>query len=101
MQVTYRPHKRACRPTFYFSSLFDNAHNVLHFDAFANKLLSNVRLKCFSAYVHIDVVVKSSELSNMHADVKFYFISLFGVAAQKLDMKRMCIKTSIRVYAIN
>jgi hypothetical protein len=66
---------------------------MLHFDAFANKLLSTVRLKYFSTYVHIDVVVKSSELSNMHEDVKFKFISLFGVTAQKLDMKMMYIKT--------
>jgi hypothetical protein len=65
---------------------------MLHFDAFANKLLSTVRLKYFSAYVHIDVVVKSSELSSMHEDVKFKFISLFGVTAQKLDMKIMYIK---------
>jgi hypothetical protein len=36
---------------------------MLHFDAFANKLLSTVRLKYFNAYVHIDVVVKSSGLS--------------------------------------
>jgi hypothetical protein len=46
---------------------------MLHFDAFANKLLSTVRLKYFNAYVHIDVVVKSSELSSMHEDVKFKF----------------------------
>jgi hypothetical protein len=65
---------------------------MLHFDAFANKLLSTVRLKCFSAYVHINVVVKSSELSSMHEDVTFKFISLFGVTAQKLDMKIMYIK---------
>jgi hypothetical protein len=62
---------------------------MLHFDAFANKLLSTVHLKDFSAYVHIAVVVKSSELSREHEDVKFKFISLFGVAAQKLDMKIM------------
>jgi hypothetical protein len=53
---------------------------MLHFDAFANKLLSTVRLKNFSAYVHIDVVVKSSELSSMHEDVKFRLISVFGIA---------------------
>jgi hypothetical protein len=74
---------------------------MLHFDAFANKLLSTVRLKYFSAYVHIDVVVKSSELSSMHEDVKFEFISLFGVTAQKLDMKIMYIKTIIKAYVMN
>jgi hypothetical protein len=52
---------------------------MLHFDAFANKLLLTVRLKYFSAYVHIGGVVKSSELSSVHEDVKFNFISLFGV----------------------
>jgi hypothetical protein len=62
MQVTYRPYKRAC--TFYRSSLsvFDNAH-IVTFDAFANKLLSTVHLRYFSAYIHIDVIVKSLELS--------------------------------------
>jgi hypothetical protein len=44
---------------------------MLHFDAFANKLLSVVRLEYFGAYVHIDVVVKSSELSSVHEDAKF------------------------------
>jgi hypothetical protein len=68
---------------------------MLHFDAFANKLLSAFRLKYFSVYVHTDVVVKSSELSGVYADVKFKFISLFGVTAQKLDMKIMYIKTII------
>jgi hypothetical protein len=58
MQVTYRPYKRAC--TFYLSSLFDNAH-IVNFDAFANKLLSTVHLRYFSAYIHIDVIVKSLE----------------------------------------
>jgi hypothetical protein len=95
MQVTYRPYKRACRPTFYLYSLFDNAR-MLHFDAFANKLLSTARLKYFSAYVQIDVVVKSSELSSMHEDVKFKFICFFCVTAQKLDMKIMYIKTIIK-----
>jgi hypothetical protein len=74
---------------------------MLHFDAFANKLLSTVRLKHFSAYVHIDVVMKSSELSNMHADVKFKFISLFGVTVQTLDMKMIYIITIIKAYAMN
>jgi hypothetical protein len=46
----------------------------------------------YSAYVHIDVVVKFSELSSMHEDDKFKFNSLFGVTAQKLDMKIMYIK---------
>jgi hypothetical protein len=67
---------------------------MLYFDAFANKLLSTVRHKYFSAYVHIDVVMKSSELSSMHEYVKFKFISLFGVTPQKLHMKIMYIKTS-------
>jgi hypothetical protein len=60
---------------------------MLHFDSFANKLLSTVRLKYSSANVHTDVVVKSSELSSMHEDVTFKFFSLCSVAAQKLDMK--------------
>jgi hypothetical protein len=42
---------------------------MLHFDAFANKLLSTVRPKYFSAYVHIDVIVGSTELSSMREDV--------------------------------
>jgi hypothetical protein len=71
---------------------------MLHFDAFANKLLSTFRLKYFSAYVHIDVVVKSSELSNKSEDVKFEFISLFVVAAQKLDMKIRYTKSIIKAY---
>jgi hypothetical protein len=53
------------------------------------------------AYVHIDVVVKSSELSSVHEDVKFKFIRLSGVAAQKLDMKIMYIKTIIKAYVMN
>jgi hypothetical protein len=54
-----------------------------HFDAFANKLLSTVHLKYFNAYVQIDVVVKSSELSSRpkHEDVKFKFNSSFCVTA--------------------
>jgi hypothetical protein len=71
MQVTYRPYKRAS--SFYLSLLFDDAYIVI-FDAFANKLLSTAHLKYFSAYIHIDVVVKSSQLSSMHEDVKFKFI---------------------------
>jgi hypothetical protein len=74
---------------------------MLHFDAFANKLLSTVHLKYFSAHIHTDVVVKSSQLSSMHEDVKFKFISLFGVTAQKLDMKKMYIKTIIKTYVMN
>jgi hypothetical protein len=74
---------------------------MLHFDAFANKLLSNVRLKDFNAYVHIDVVVKSSELSSMHEDVKFKFISLLGVTVKNLDMKMMYLKALIKAYAMN
>jgi hypothetical protein len=74
---------------------------MLHFDAFANKLLSNDRLKYFSDYAHIDVVVKSSELSSMHEDAKFKFISLFGVTAQKLDMKIMYIETIMKTDVMN
>jgi hypothetical protein len=70
---------------------------MLHFDAFANKLLSTVRLKYFSAYV----VVTSSELSSMHEDLKFKFISSFGVTAQKLDLKLMYLKTIIKDYIVN
>jgi hypothetical protein len=74
---------------------------MLHFDSLANKLLSTVRLKYSSANVHTDVVVKSSELSSMHEDVTFLFISLFGVTAQKLDMKMMYMKTIIKAYVKN
>jgi membrane-bound acyltransferase YfiQ involved in biofilm formation len=64
MQLTYRPYKRAC--TFYRSSLsvLNNAH-IVTFVAFANKLLSAVYLRYFIAYIHVDVIVKSSELSTM------------------------------------
>jgi hypothetical protein len=62
------------------------------FDAFTNKLLSTAHLKYCSAYIQIDVVVKSS----VHEDVKFKFISLFDAAAQKLDMKIMFIKPIIK-----
>jgi hypothetical protein len=72
-----------------------------YFDTCANQLLSTFRLKYFSGYVHIDVVVKSSEMSSMHEDVKFKFISLFGVTAQKLDMKITYIKTIIKAYVMN
>jgi phosphoglycerol transferase MdoB-like AlkP superfamily enzyme len=79
---------------FYLSSLFDNA-DIVTYRYFANKLLSTFRLKFFSAYVHIDVV-KSSELSSLQEDVKFKFIRLIDIAAEKLDMKIMCMKTVIR-----
>jgi hypothetical protein len=63
---------------------------MLHFDAFANKQLSTVRLEYISTYVHIDVVVKSSQMSIRHEiDVKFRFINLFGITANKLDIKIM------------
>jgi hypothetical protein len=62
---------------------------MLHFSVFAKRLLSIVHLKFFSAYIHFDVV-KSSELSIMHEDVKF--ISFFGVTAQKLNMNILYIK---------
>jgi hypothetical protein len=65
---------------------------MLHFDAFTNKLLSVVRLNYASAYVHIDVVVKSSELSSVDEDLKFEFIRIFCVTAQKLNMKMMYLK---------
>jgi hypothetical protein len=69
---------------------------LLHFDAFANKLLSTVRPKYFSAYVRFDVVVKALELSSMDEDVKFKFLGLLGVAAQKPDMKIIYMKTIIK-----
>jgi hypothetical protein len=65
---------------------------MLHFDAFADKLPSTVRRKYFRAYVHIDVVVKLTGQSSMHADDKFNLISLFGVTAQKLRMRMIYIK---------
>jgi hypothetical protein len=74
---------------------------MLHFDAFANKLLPTVRLKYFNAYVHIEVVVKFSELLSLDEDVKFKFISLFDVTAQKLDTKMMYIKTIKKAYSAN
>jgi hypothetical protein len=58
MQVTYRPYKQAC--IFCIFLRYSTTLILLHFDAFANKLLSTFRLKYFSAVVHIDVVVKSS-----------------------------------------
>jgi hypothetical protein len=100
MQVTYRSYKREC--TFYFSSLFDNAHYVtFRCVRQKKKLLSTVRLKYFSAYVYTDVVVKFLELTSMHADVKYKFIRSFGVTAQKLDMKIMYIKIIIKAYVMN
>jgi hypothetical protein len=54
---------------FCLSSLLYDAHIVI-FDAFTNNLLSTVHLKYFSAYIHIDVIVESLELSSMHEDVK-------------------------------
>jgi hypothetical protein len=53
------------------------------------------------AYVHIDVVVKSSRLSSMHEDIKLQFISLFGVTAQKLDKKIMYIEAVIKEYVMS
>jgi hypothetical protein len=69
---------------------------MLHLDAFSNILLSTVHLNYFSAYVQTDVVVKSSELSSMHEDVKFKFISICDMTAQKLDMKITCIETIVK-----
>jgi hypothetical protein len=63
----------------------------LYFDTCVNQLLLTYRLNYFSAYVHIDVVVKFSSMSNMHEDVKIKFISFFCVTAQKLDMEIRCI----------
>lgn len=57
---------------------------MLHFDAFAKKLLSPVHLKYFSAHIHIQVVVKYLEFSRMHEDVKFKF----GVTARKIDIEK-------------
>jgi hypothetical protein len=73
---------------------------MLHFDALANKLLSTVRLKYFSAYVHTDFVVKSLELSSMHGDVKLKFNSLFGVTPQKVDMKNNVHKAVMKTYVM-
>jgi hypothetical protein len=53
----YHPYKRATG--LYLFLLFGDVH-IVALDAIANKLLSAaVRLKYFSAYIHIDVVVKS------------------------------------------
>jgi hypothetical protein len=91
MQATYRPYKRVCTSFFmyirYLTSLI-----LLYFDTCANQLLSSFRLKYFSAYVHTDVVVKYSYMSNMHEDVKFKFIRLFSATIQKLDMNVMYVK---------
>jgi hypothetical protein len=40
-------------------------------------------------------------MSSLHEDVKFKFISLIGVTAQKLDMKRMYMKTIMKAYVKN
>jgi hypothetical protein len=74
---------------------------LLYFDTCANQLLLTLRLKYFSAYVHIDVVVKYALMSNMHEDVKFQFISFFCVTAQKLHTEIRCIKTIIKAFAMN
>jgi hypothetical protein len=87
LQVMYRPYKRAYT---FFLRYSTTLIIIFTFDTLANKLLSTAHLKYFSAYVHIDVMVKSLELSSIHEDVKFKFISLFGVAAQQLDMKIRC-----------
>jgi hypothetical protein len=57
MQVTYRPYKRACT---FLLSIFVIRHRCYCFilDTCANQLMSTFRLKCFIAYVHIDIVVK-------------------------------------------
>jgi hypothetical protein len=54
---------------------------LLYFDTCANQLLSTFRLKYSNTYVHIDVVVKYSEITSMHEDVKFKFISFLCVTA--------------------
>jgi hypothetical protein len=97
MQVTYRPYKRAC--SCYLSSLSDDAHCVTC-RCVRQQTAVNCSPEILSAYVHIDVVVKSSELASMHEDVKFKFISFFDATAQKLDMKIMYIKTIIKEYVM-
>lgn len=62
MQVMYRPYRRASTVYRYSLSVFDNAH-IDTFDAFANKLLSNVHLKYFCVFIHIDVIENSLDLS--------------------------------------
>jgi hypothetical protein len=74
---------------------------LVYFDRCANQLLLTFRLKYFSAYVRIDIVVKYSQMSNMHAYVKFKFISYFCVTAQKLHMEIRCIKTIIKAVVMN
>jgi hypothetical protein len=72
---------------------------MLHFDAFANKLmLSTFRLKYFRAYVHIDVVVKSSDLPSMHEDVRYQFIWCYSPkAGYENDVhKNHCKSVSVR-----
>jgi hypothetical protein len=84
----------------YFLSFFTiRRRSYFTFYAFANKLLSDVQLKYFSAYILTDVVIKSLELSSRHEDVKF--INLFGVAAQKVDVKIVHMNTIIKKYVMN
>jgi hypothetical protein len=73
----------------------------LYFDTCAKQLLLTFVLKYFSAYVHIDVVVKCSLMSNMHEDVKFKFISYIFVTAQKRHMEIRFIKTIIKAFIMN
>jgi hypothetical protein len=58
MQVTYRPYKRAC--TFFIYIRNSTSFILLYFDTCANQQMSTFRLKYFSAYVHINIVVKYS-----------------------------------------
>jgi hypothetical protein len=58
MRVTYRPYKRACFGFIYIR--YSTSLILIYFDTCVNQLLLTFRLKYFSAYVHIDVVVKYS-----------------------------------------
>jgi hypothetical protein len=77
MQVTYRPYKRAF--TLRLSSSVYDVH-IVTFYAFTNKVLLSVHPKYSCAYIYIDVIAKSFELSSLHEDVKrclerYYLIS--------------------------
>jgi hypothetical protein len=73
----------------------------LYFDTCAKQLLLTFGLKYFSAYVHIDVVVKYLQMSNIHEDVKFKFISYVCVTAQKRHIEIRYIKTIIKAFVMN
>jgi uncharacterized membrane protein len=45
---------------------------IVTFDVFAKKFLLTVHLKYFIAYIHLDLIVITLELSSMHVDIHKY-----------------------------